>query len=74
MAQKTRPIVLRLPPKLADAIREESERRDVSMNWVITKALADLYGVDVRNVVRRATKKPREKEDECTPGSQKQPP
>jgi hypothetical protein len=37
------PILIRMPPKLKQAIVREVEARDVNMNHLITQALADYY-------------------------------
>ena len=67
MANQVKPIIIRLPPKLDEALKAESARRDVSVNWIILQMLGSAYGIDVTDVVRRAPKK--HKEHECLDGS-----
>ena len=67
MANQVKPLILRLPPKLADALQNESISRDVSVNWIVMEMLGERYGIDVTQVVRRAPKKPRIKE-QCETG------
>ena len=59
MANEIKPIMVRVPPEIAEAIKTDSKTRGESVNWIITCLLAEAYGVDVKNVVKRAPKKPR---------------
>lgn len=60
MANQVKPIMLRLPFELDEALRAESAKREESVNWIIMQLLGDALGVDVTNMVRRSPKRKKE--------------
>ena len=60
MANQVKPIMLRLPFELDEALRAESARREESINWITMQLLGDALGVDVTKMVRRSPKRKKE--------------